>query len=93
MGSLDAKLQRLENTSASITTCSKYMVLMLSSDSGGSIVASYAAALDGALLAWAMRPGARRPERALLATLGVAPVVALDLAIWLNSRRSSAFLR
>lgn len=45
-------------------------------------------ALDSALLGSGMAPGQRRPHRAMLATLAVAPVVALDVLYWLNARRS-----
>ena len=40
--------------------------------------------LDGAVLADAMRTPRRR-ERALLATLAIAPVVVADIAVWLSA--------
>ena len=42
--------------------------------------------LDGAVLGEGMtRPDARSRERALISTLAVAPVVALDIALWLDA--------
>lgn len=41
--------------------------------------------LDGAVLGWGLRPGVERRTRTGLATLAVAPVVALDLLLWVDT--------